>query len=94
MRIIKQVFIGTLLSILVFFSISFLTVLFQIHSPINRELSNDLKIGFPYTYYHEFIVDCPYPNSGWMVNNLSLDCIFTWLIVTIVYVGLQKIKKD
>ena len=78
---IKQLIKGTLLSILIFFSISFLTVLFQINSPLHRiKDTYELKIGFPFEYYYEFWVDCPIPNSGWIVNNLMLDCGITWIV--------------
>ncbi len=60
----------------IFLSISFLTVLFQINSPLYRaEDIYELSIGFPFKYYHEFMVDCPIPNSGWNVRNLILDCL-------------------
>lgn len=68
----------TLLSILIFFSISFITVLFHINSPFHRMHNNGLKIGFPFEYYQQFMVDCPIPNSSWNLNNLIMDCGITW----------------
>ena len=83
----------TLLSILIFFSISFLTVLFQINSPLNRIEGNyELIIGFPFEYYHEFMVDCPIPNSGWNTKNLILNCGLTWGI-TMLLVMTNNRKK-
>ena len=71
---INQIIKGTFMSMLVFFSISFLTVLFQINSPLNRiKESYELHIGFPLEYYNEFMVDCPTPNSGWDIKNLILN---------------------
>jgi len=84
---------GTLLSILIFFSISFLTILFQINSPLNRIEGNyELRIGFPFEYYHEFMVDCPIPNSGWNAKYLILNCGLTWGITMLAMTINRKIK--
>lgn len=82
---------GTLLSILIFFSISFLTVISQINTPLNRMEENyELKIGFPFEYYHEFIVDCPIRNSAWNGTNLLLDCGLTWIITIALIIMINK----
>jgi len=81
------------LSILMFFSISFLTVIFQINSPLNRiEENYELRIGYPFEYYYEFMVDCPIPNSGWNTKNLFLNCGLTWVIVMVFILKLDKKK--
>jgi len=90
---IKKLITGTILSILIFFSISFLTVLFQINSPLHRQTNDHLDIGFPLTYYSQFMVDEPIPNSEWKVNNLLLDIFITWTVVTGTYVFLTKRTK-
>jgi len=56
-----------LLSILVFFSISFITVIDDLNIPPLGFVDNPctIKIGFPFTYYHQFLVESPIPNSGW-----------------------------
>lgn len=82
---IKKIAIGTILSALIFFSISFLTVLFQVNSPFHRYEYFKNKIGFPFIYYHEFMADCPIPNSGWNLGNLILDSDVTWIIVVSLY---------
>jgi len=93
MKVVKELIKGTILSMLIFFSTSFLTVLFQINSPLNRINENyELEIGFPFKYYHEFWVDYPIPNSGWNINNLMLNCGITW-IVTIGIMTLLKKRK-
>ena len=94
MRIFKtrNLIFGTLLSILIFFSVSFITVLTQINSPIHRYEYFEHKIGFPFKFYHEFMVDCPIPNSGWNINNLILDCLITWIIVTGLYLIIKRDK--
>lgn len=90
---IKSLIKGTFLSVLVFFSVSFLSILFQINSPINRIKDYyELEIGFPFMYYHEFFVDCPIPNSGWFLGNLLLDCLITWVIITGGYVFIKNIE--
>lgn len=92
-KLTKYVFCGTILSILIFFSVSFLTVLFQINSPLNRiHEYYELKIGFPFQYYHEFMVDCLIPNYGWNINNLILDCTIVWILVTGLYLIMKRNK--
>lgn len=75
----------------VFFSISFLTVLFQINSPLNRIVgTHELSIGFPFEYYHEFMVDCPKLNSGWNIKNLVLNCGLIWIVTILLIMKLTK----
>ncbi len=81
----------TILAILVFFSLSFLTVLFQINSPLNRMENSDLNIGFPFVYYNQFMLELPIPNSGWNLLNLFLDCLIIWILTII---GYKIIKKN
>lgn len=83
---------GTVLSIMVFFSISFLFVLYQI-SPMTMGNTYNLEIGFPYRYYEQFqLRGNPFVNSGWNLKNLFWDCLITWVIVCFPYVILKKRK--
>ena len=70
---------------ILFFSISFLTVLIQINSPIHRQSDDALHIGFPFTYYSQFTVDGIIPNSGWLGKHLLLDIFLTWLVTIAIY---------
>lgn len=90
---LKPILYGTLTSILVFFAVSFLTILPQLHSPFHR-LSDGagLNIGFPFTYYYQFFVDCPAPIVGWKIENLFLDCFITWVVVVLAFFVYQKVK--
>lgn len=82
---------GILLSILIFFSISFLTVLFQLYSPLNRiEGRYELRIGFPLEYYYELMLDCQSPNYGWNGKNLLFDCGLIWVITMIILMIRKK----
>lgn len=89
---IKKIILSVLLSTLVFFSISFLTVINHLTSPINRTIGyKSLEIGFPFKYYEEFIIDCPNLNYGWNLNNLILDIILTVLTISgIIYLINKK----
>lgn len=89
---IKKLAEGTLLSILVFLSISFISVLVQINSPLQRDVLIGREIGFPLTYYYEFMVDCSIPNSGWNLKNLILDSVLTWLVVIGSYLFFKREK--
>lgn len=49
-----------LISMLVFFSTSFLIVMNHLISPINKTVRyKSLEIGFLFKYYEEFMIDCP-----------------------------------
>ncbi len=74
----KKLTVGTLLSILVFFSISFVQFLIQI--PPIKEYRADLKIGFPFNYFYELYLKDGL-NHAWNPANLLLDCFIVWLIV-------------
>ncbi len=80
------------MSMLVFFSTSFLTVINHLISPINKTIGyKSLEIGFPFKYYEEFMIDCPNPNYGWNLSNLILDIILTLIIVSgITYIMNKK----
>ena len=95
MNTLKLFISGTLLSILIFFSTSFLTVLFQINSPLNRMKENyELKIGFPFEYYREFWIDCKIPNSNWNINNLILNFAIFWILTIIIMKIIKKTKAQ
>jgi hypothetical protein len=94
MKLIKIILKVTLLSSLIFFSISFITVLFQVNSPLNRQIDSTLNIGYPFIYYYQFYIDLPIPNSGWNIKNLFIDCLLIWLIVFGIYFWKTKLIKN
>jgi len=74
---------GTLLSILLFFSISFLTVLSQL---LFTSEPYSLEIGFPFEYYRQFLLrGSDFLNTEWNRTNLWLDCFITWFFATGLY---------
>ncbi|MCO4293922.1 hypothetical protein NF867_13740 [Solitalea sp. MAHUQ-68] len=88
---IKRVILGTVLSILIFFSVSFVDFLTQL--PPIKAYRADLRIGKPFNYFYEF-----YPrggfNHGWNIANLILDSLITWIIVTGFYILLTPKNKE
>jgi len=87
---IKKLVAGTALSILIFCSTSFLTVLFQINSPLHRQTDDHLAIGFPLSYYSQFMVDCSIPNSGWDGKHLLFDILSIWALTTGVFLIVKR----
>lgn len=91
---IKTVFKGTLLSILVFFSVSFITFLTGTSAKQAGNLQNlqSLSVGFPLTYYQQnWLVE---ERSGtlqvyenWKPKNLLLSCFLYWVVVGGGYTG-------
>lgn len=81
----------TFLSILVFFAVSFLSILFQM--PPFQYQKFPAYIGFPFSYYNQFWPggSC-IPNSGWNIDYLMYDCMLTWILVTGAYVMIKRKK--
>lgn len=98
LRLLLHFAIGTILSMLVFFSISFLTFIFDLH-PFNPETDSrhyvyTTEVGFPFTYYkQDFMGADGYPFAGWNGKELLLDCAITWLIIALSYTFF-KVRKD
>ena len=87
----KSIIHGTLLSVLIFFTISFITVLFQIQSPLNRDsVVLEFEIGFPFVYYQEFLMDCTSLHAGWYPLNLLWDCAIIWVLTVGFYEVLRR----
>lgn len=90
---LKIILLGTALSILVFFSTSFLTVLTQIN-PLHYYQGSEtykLDIGFPFKFYGQFwLSGSDIPNSGWTISNLFYDCMLTWIVVTGIYYLIKR----
>jgi hypothetical protein len=93
--ILKTTFKATILSILVFLSVSFITVLCNIN-PLHYYKDSEnykLNIGFPFVYYEQFwLGNSSIPNSGWNINNLFLDIILTWILIVLMF-GYYKQRK-
>lgn len=83
---------STALSVLVFGTISFVSVLPDFNTPLKPTHMFEHTIGFPFTYYHDFLVDCPVPNSSWNAENLLLDYVITWILVTFVVIKVRPQK--
>jgi hypothetical protein len=92
---IKHFIIATLLSALVFFAVSFLTMLDDL--PFTHHYATDeafhLTVGFPFQYYYEFMLRGSLtPNYEGSFVNLVWDCFLTWMVVGGSYVLFQRMK--
>jgi hypothetical protein len=89
----KTILWSTLLSLGLFFSISFTSILLQLH-PFHERESNTLFIGFPFTYYEEFqLGGHDGPNFGWYFPSLFYNALFCWLFSLGIYVLVVKNYK-
>lgn len=90
---IRKLIYGTVLSILIFFSVSFLTVLSQLNTPLSRVGKNyKLSIGFPFEYYDQFLVNYTCLHTSWNIKNLILNCAITWgLTILALMISRKKI---
>jgi hypothetical protein len=91
----RRLIIGTLLSILVFFAVSFLSILGQIAGPLNGHTPRvRLDVGWPFTYYQEFWVSgSESMNCGWHMRNLLFGCVLTWAVVNGTYFMLTRTTR-
>lgn len=88
--------VGTLLSILVFFSISFLTLLEDLSTfnPAANRGKYHFELGFPFTYYREFFLEGnTYQSTWWSPIYLLVDCFITWISVAVPYTMI-KFRKS
>ena len=63
----KFIFKVTFQSIILFFAVSFLTVLYDIlpdYFNLPKNHSFEINIGFPFQYYERFWINEGYPNEG------------------------------
>jgi len=89
--LIHHLFKGTILSILVFFSVSFLPFLYRISPLTIGEDFDPLDIGFPLTYYSQFKMrGNDFFNSGWNINHLFFDCLIYWIVICGGYVVFKR----
>ncbi|MBL7954777.1 MAG: hypothetical protein JNJ91_07035 [Flavobacteriales bacterium] len=93
---VRRLVIGTLLSILVFFAVSFLSILGQIAGPLNGHTPRvRLEVGWPFTFYQEFWVNgSESMNCGWHMRNLLFGCVLTWAVVTGTYLVLTRMARN
>ncbi|PHR36735.1 MAG: hypothetical protein COA38_01555 [Fluviicola sp.] len=93
--ILRYTVIGTVLSILVFFSISFLDLLYDLDtfSPYAQRNAFQFDFGVPFTYYGEqFIYTNTLPVTRFNFLNLLMDCVITWLLIALPYI-IYKVRK-
>ena len=94
MTILKNILVGTFLSILVFLSISFLTIIDHtglLLYFINGETDN-FDIGFPFKYFRQFwLRGNDFPITVWTGKHLIYDGVLTWVIVTGLFLFTQKL---
>ncbi|WP_103068693.1 hypothetical protein [Aquimarina sediminis] len=85
----KKIISVTVVSILIFLSISFLTVLNFVFTSGFPEL----KIGFPLQYYNRFFTAPDELRFSWNIWNLIIDFLVIWGITAVVYYLSKRIKK-
>ncbi len=88
--IISSIFLGTLYSILLFFSTSFVGLI----NGAMKFTDYQYKIGFPIDYYEQFWVSGNYfPNHGTSVKNLLFSCCLFWTI-SLIFIFLYRLYQQ
>lgn len=88
----KFLFKQTFISIILFFVISFLSILPQIHPLTHVGERHIFEIGFPFVYYFEWI-DKTHFLVGWKQKGLFLDCMLVWSFVLFVSLTYRLYKR-
>ena len=92
---LKFIFKVTFQSAILFFAVSFLTVLYHIlpnYFNFPKESAYGINIGFPFQYYERFWINEDYPNEGWDLKNLFYNCVLFWLLTFVFYFFKDKPK--
>ena len=96
----KIVLKSTFQSVILFFAVSFITILYDIlpkWMSLPKKIDYniyEITIGFPFQYYERFWLDIDGPNHGWNLNNLIYDCLIFWLITFSFYFLKDKKAKS
>jgi len=94
---LKFLFKVTFQSAILFFAVSFLTVLYGILPDwfnLSRENNYQISIGFPFEYYYQFWLDKISPNHGWNLVYLFYDCLLFWVFTFAIYHFKDKLKLE
>jgi hypothetical protein len=83
---IKKLIYISSIAIIIFFAISFLTVLVDFGNPF-WESSTKIDVGFPFTYYEDFFLD--FKHHEWNLTYLIIDAFIIWILVFVIW----KFKK-
>ncbi|AFM02842.1 hypothetical protein Fleli_0362 [Bernardetia litoralis DSM 6794] len=92
---IKSFFKVTFQSAVLFFTVSFLTVLYDIlpnYLNLPKKRAYGINIGFPFQYYERFWLDINSPNEDWNLNNLFYDCVLFWLLMFVFVLFKNKLN--
>lgn len=89
-RILRNLLIISVLSTFVFCTISFLSIVVQLH-PIAERLSPELEIGYPYSYYREFYLRGGQVNFSWDAKCFLIDFGLVWGLIFLIFVLKDKI---
>ena len=91
----KSIIQSFFISVILFFAISFLSLLPFLNSPfIERVGFKGIRFGFPYNIYYDFIIDCNQLNHSWNGNNIIWNFIIILIFVFGIQLILKKLKKD
>ncbi|MFY0672020.1 MAG: hypothetical protein JXQ87_01365 [Bacteroidia bacterium] len=75
----RDIIIVTFLSVLLFFTISLLSILPYL-IPFRESIATwGLDIGWPYNFYHEYHIGDNSFLGGWTLKTLIMDCVIIWV---------------
>lgn len=91
-KFILRLIIPTTISAILFFAVSFLTWLREITSPryTMPTAQNQLEVGFPFPFYHQFCMDDCSLRCGWNLEHLLMDCLIFWSLTIMIYLWNMK----
>lgn len=79
-------------SLLVFGIISLISLFSHLSSPINKTIGySKVKIGYPFTYYEEYMLNLDYSDYVWRLDHLFYDVMIAMIIVISIMLISKKI---
>jgi hypothetical protein len=90
--IISDLLKSTILSVLIFFTISFLSI-FPYLIPFRESSATwGLEIGWPYKFYNEYHIGDNSFLGGWTLKTLITDCAIIWVVTYVGYFLFKRIS--
>lgn len=80
---ISKLCAATIISIILFVLLTVLSYF------LNLEYRVNFKIGLPWTFYYQFLIDCEVQH-GTDIKSFIKDAGLTWIFTTVVYLAIKR----
>ncbi len=84
-RLIVKALIATGISIILFFMLTVLSYFLHLEYRVN------FKVGLPWTFYYQFLIDCEVQHGSDIINFIK-DAFATWAFTVILWLIIKRKK--